>query len=211
MVDVAATVIIPARNERATIGPIVKAFSEHPETKGNVYVGIDSETTDDTSRIALRNGAYPVKTFVHGKGQVVWQTMRVITTLLDTYLTNPMILCDGDYTGLTTDHIDAILRPPAQDLVLGIPDWPDCEVPDHVTRAWPLITGFRRLPWTLVPANAHGYLLETQINSAAVMRNVPIGFQFMHGLKSPFQWPLPERRMKALIADGVWGKANGLL
>jgi hypothetical protein len=205
----ATTVIIPARNEAATIGPLVATFDNHDETHGNIYVILDKETRDGTSELVWANGGCVIHTDKHGKGEVVAQGVSFVAEYAIS-ISHRIILCDGDYTGLTRDHITKIIRD-KEGMVIGVPDFPNIDVPEHVITAWPRVSGFRCLPWTMIPENAHGYLLETQLNQIAArdrMQVVPI---MMPGLQSPFQWPLSPRRMAALQADKEWGLRNGVL
>jgi hypothetical protein len=205
----ATTVIIPARNEEATIGPVVGAFTMHPGEEYNVYVAVDAATTDRTALVTLDWGGIPIPyTRIRGKGQLIAAAVRDIAAA--GLISHRIILCDGDYTGLTFDHIEQITRWDAG-MTLGVPDWPDCEVPNHVTTSWPQVTGFRCLPYLMVPADAHGYLLETQLNLAAIRDRMPIKQEFMIGLKAPFRWPLADQRMKELLRDREWGLAHGVL
>jgi hypothetical protein len=205
----ATAVIIPARNEESTIGPIVRAFQKDPETHNNVFVGIDNMTTDDTASKARRAGGIVVECTVHGKGEVVAFLADAMRTLK--VISDRVILCDADYTGLSHRHVGMILAE-RRGMAIGVPDFPTIEdIPMHVSRAWPLVSGFRYLPERLIPADAHGYLLETQLNQAAyrtmeIIRTIP-----MPGLKSPFRWPLSPRRMRALQADKRWGIEHGIL
>lgn len=208
MGSVVTTVIIPARNEEKTIGAIVTAFNNHTETRGRVYVGLDADTTDDTGRVVWAQGGCAFHTNQRGKGQVV--TSLIACLRANASLSNRIIICDGDYTGLTTDHIQDILNA-RMGMTIGIPDWPDISIPSHVTNAWPLVSGFRCLPWAMIPSDAHGYLLETQLNLTAIKQKIPIRHIFMEGLKSPFQWPLPIKRMEELKRDRKWGERNGIL
>lgn len=201
------TVIIPARNEEAAIGGVVGAFTMHPENDYDVHVAIDRETTDGTARLATEWGATPWQVRVHGKGEVVAEMVRILQ--VHAKLSDRIILCDGDYKGLAFGHINDLVKYDAG-VTIGVPDWPDCEVPNHVINAWPLASGFRYLPHELVPVDAHGYLLETQVNLAAIRGRMPIRQVFMTGLKSPFQWPLSPRRMAALELDRQWGRRNGV-
>jgi hypothetical protein len=210
VLGMATTVIIPARNEAATIYDIVRVFNEHPETKGNVFVGIDNATGDFTTQEVIMSGGIPIRTCVHGKGQVVYQALLSIN-LIPNKLSRRIILCDGDYTGLTVEHIDLLLTKYKRGLVIGVPEWPEIEVPDHVTEAWPYVSGLRCLPWVIIPENAHGYLLETQINIIAAKLRQPVRLVPMQGLRSPFQWPLSEKREAARLADLEWGKRNEIL
>lgn len=204
----ATTVIIPARNEEATIGPIVGQFTTYPAEQMNVYVGIDADTTDKTAQIVLDWEGIPIPFRMRGKGQIVSNTVRVLNQA--GLISHRIILCDGDYTGLTWNHITEILKPD-RGMVIGVPDWPDCDVPEHVTLAWPQISGFRCLPWMMVPQRSQGYLLETQLNQQAARDKMPVRTVFMPGLKSPFQWPMHPGRMRQLQLDREWGMRNGIL
>jgi hypothetical protein len=204
----ATTVIIPARNEEATIGEIVRKFTSHPETIGRVYVGLDAHTTDETAREVWANGGCAIHTDQHGKGEVVTATLGMVRQYGD--LSGRIILCDADYMGLTHDHIQRMTQPETG-VTIGVPDWPDTDIPIRVINSWPLVSGFRALPWALIPEDAHGYLLETQINLAAIKAKLAIRPVFMPGLKSPFQWPLSPRRMAALATDLAWGQEHGIL
>lgn len=203
------TVIIPARNEEKTIGKIVATFNEHPETHDNVYVGIDVDTKDKTSDEVWANGGYAVHVDQRGKGQVVHAILGMLVKHTD--ISHRIILCDGDYSGLTTAHIDKILAR-KDGMTIGVPDWPESKVPAHVLKAWPIVSGFRCLPWQLIPSNAHGYLLETQLNKrVAEATLISSRCVFMDGLKSPFKWPLSDQRMIELKRDREWGERNGVL
>ena len=205
---VGTTVIIPVRNEVKTIGSIVRVFDRHPETHGQVFVAIDAHTHDGTTKEVWDNGGCAFWTGKHGKGEVVFAAVDMLRR--SKLISDRIILCDGDYTGLRTYHVERIMSRPG--MVIGVPDWPVIDgLPNHVTEAWPRISGFRYLPQYLIPEDAHGYLLETQINLKAIANNVRVRMLPMFGLKSPFQWPMTEQRMAALEADRAWGKEHGVL
>jgi glycosyltransferase involved in cell wall biosynthesis len=200
------TVIIPCRNEEKTIGPIVEVFRQE---QCRVWVIIDAETTDNTNSKAQKAGALTIHSGLHGKGENVSFAVNTIPNLSER-----IILCDGDYTGLTVNHIQRLISYPDNeirpDMAVGLPDYP-LAVPKHVTRSWPYVSGFRYLRWWWIPINGHGYLLETQINQAVHNAKGLVRYTNMPGLHSPFQWPLSARRMAALQADRAWGKTNGIL
>jgi glycosyltransferase involved in cell wall biosynthesis len=207
---VETTVIIPARNEEKTIGAIVRTFQEYAPTAGNVYVAIDADTTDSTVDEVKAAGGTPITGMgMRGKGQVVARALTIVACG-GPMLSSRIILCDADYTGLTVKHINDLLKP-NRGMVIGVPDWPDVEVPEHVIHAWPRVSGFRCLDWPLIPDDAHGYLLETQLNLRAVRYRTQIKQVYMEGLKSPFQWPLSDQRMAELLRDREWGLRNGVL
>lgn len=210
MVDMATPVIIPCRNEGSTIGEIVSQFKSHKEVS-DVIVGVDSVTTDDTVKEALKYGAWVYLTGVHGKSEVVNNALKhareakIIRSEMDR-----VILCDGDYTGLTHAHIDRMVNNKPGTVLIGVPDWPKIDVPEFVTKAWPHVSGFRNLPVYAIPHNSHGYLLETMINLFAIRSGMTIEHRFLDGLKSPFQWPMSERRFRAMVTDRQWGMEHGI-
>lgn len=204
----ATTVLIPARNEESTIGHIVGQFATYPGEEMNVYVAVDRDTTDKTSQVVLDWEGIPVPFNIHGKGELISAAVWALEQ--SGLISERIILCDGDCTGLTWKHIMQLTHL-KRGMTIGVPDWPECDVPEHVTLAWPKVSGFRCLPWTLVPRNGHGYLLETQLNQAAARSRMPINTVFMDGLKVPFTWPLSPRRMAALERDREWGTRNGVL
>jgi glycosyltransferase involved in cell wall biosynthesis len=206
----ATSVIIPARNEESTIGSVITAFRRHPGTRPSIFVGIDADTTDDTAEITRINGATAIHTDRRGKGQVVNDVLKLLTRHGVPVLSDRIILCDADYTGLTPLHIDKILWR-QKGMTIGVPDLPDIPVPQHVTDAWPRVSGFRCLPWAIIPEDAHGYLLETQINIMAATLRLETRMVEMPGLKAPFQWPLSEQRMHELQRDRQWGTFHGVL
>lgn len=204
----ATAVIIPARNEEVAIFDVVRTFTSFPDTP-YVYVGIDSATVDETAKRVVNAGGIPIPfASVHGKGQVISRTVAAIA--LAGALTDRVILCDGDYQGLDASHIQRIMQP-SRGMTVGVPELPPFDVPSHVTEAWPKVSGFRCLPWGMIPQSAHGYLLETHLEIIATRLRMPVQRVPMPGLVSPFQWPLSPRRMAALKADQAWGEASGLL
>lgn len=205
----ATTVIIPARNENKTIGRIVATFQKHETTTGRVFVAIDADTEDNTARSAIGAGGYAIRTGKTGKGQVVFQALTALRQMPGV-LTTRIILCDGDYTGLATDHISRILTP-KHGMVIGVPDYPEIEIPPEVRKAWPHVSGFRCIPTALIPETAHGYLLETQLNLVSARLGVKVSQVSMPGLKSPFQWPLAPKREEERARDRKWGKEHGIL
>lgn len=171
--------VIPARNEAATIGPVISVLKSHPRI-GNVIVSVDAETTDDTATIAKNAGAdIVVFSPEHGKGQTVLCGLKNVTT-------EHVMFCDADIVGLTSKHLDDMLRYVGRSVVLGIPDIPD-SVNERVRAAWPGRTGQRIVPmWLIDNLPLHGYLMEVQINRAAIQNNVPFYQVPLAGLVARF-------------------------
>lgn len=204
-------VVIPARNEELTIGKIVKTFKTHSEI-GQVIVVIDDDTKDETSEVALSNGAY-IMYGTRGKGQNVTIGLKHITT-------EYVILCDADISGLTSDHIHALIQNDGRipDQVIGVPDFPARDVVrskavqdkpewlEGIIRSWPWVSGERVVKTELiVRIPLHGYLMETQINA----RIPNTTFRRLEGVYSAFK--MTERRLAEMERDRTWGKENGWL
>jgi glycosyltransferase involved in cell wall biosynthesis len=192
-------VIIPARNEAKTIGPIVETLADNPNV-GQIIVCCDS-CDDDTDMYALMHGAHhALISKWGGKGQAVMAGLDLVAT-------DYVMFCDADYTGLTQEHIDAVLCH-CPGMVVGIPDIPP-EYPEHRLWAWPWCSGIRAVPTVLtLPLILHGYLMETQLNLAAKHAQIGVRFAWLHGLKSP--WNMSEERIAAMQADYEWGKEHGV-
>jgi glucosyl-3-phosphoglycerate synthase len=81
------SVCLPARNEEATVGPIVTTLREDLLRTGVIHeiVVIDDHSADDTARVAAAAGATVVDAAEvlahhgggHGKGEVLWKSLFV--------------------------------------------------------------------------------------------------------------------------------------
>lgn len=203
-------VIIPARDEAATIYEVVRQFAMH-DYVCCVNVVIDSDDLGDTVRELPTT--YP-NVFVkmpplHGKGQL-------ITHALDYIATDRVILCDSDLSGLTAAHIDFLVQNNRPGMIVGVPDYPTELVANdpHDIRAinsWPYVSGERSLPTHILRKYApyYGYLLETQLNTAARKSELPVWYERLNGLKSP--WRMTSRRLWEMERDRQFGKEKGIL
>jgi hypothetical protein len=55
----------------------------------------------------------------------------------------------------------------------------------------------------------HGYLMETQINQAAVAHQMPIVYERLHGLVSPYN--ITPKRRAEMERDRAYGIEKGIL
>lgn len=203
-------VVIPARNEAATIGPIVALFATHPLIS-RVIVSVDADTDDPTMEYAIDSGATDTITGTRnrGKGQcVTFGLWRVSTPRV--------IFCDADLRGLTHEHITHLTHP-TEGMIIGVPDFPrpseliatgqPRKWAARLHLAWPLVSGQRSVPTDLARSlNLHGYLMEAQLNQAVKGRNLPIDYCELHGLRSPFI--LSDTRMAEMDRDRQWAIDN---
>jgi glycosyltransferase involved in cell wall biosynthesis len=200
-------VVIPARNASRTIGPIVEAFAEHP-CIGRIIVVCNPP--DIPTALALKwlphtKHIYVLQEHSEGKGQAVMRG-------LDYVITPHVIFCDADLTGFTSSHVSAMIVDAVKgkdSMVVGVPDIPE-NLPERRLWSFPWVSGERCVPTRLVrPLQLHGYLMETQINSARIHAAFPVEFVPLYGCKSPFH--MTEGRIADMVRDLEWGKARGIL
>lgn len=205
-------VIIPARDEAETIYGVVREFAMH-DYVCCVNVVIDSDDLGDTVKELPTTypNVYVRMPPLHGKGQL-------ITHALDYIATDRVILCDSDLSGLTAQHIDMLAQNNRPGMIVGIPDYPG--VPDLIPQdpadirainSWPFVSGERSLPTHILRKAGpyYGYLLETQINKAAKENELPVWYERLNGLKSP--WRMTSRRLWEMEHDRQIGREKGIL
>jgi glycosyltransferase involved in cell wall biosynthesis len=194
-------VIIPARNEEATIGHVVEAFYRHPSIN-RIRVVADA-CTDETAMRASLHGADTVDVGVwNSKGEAVSHVLNFVET-------ERVMFCDGDLRNLTPAHIEALVNCESVGMAIGVPDIPS-NMPTRRLWAWPWVSGERVVPTRLVrPLHLVGYLMETQINSAAHHARLPLRFQKLQGCISPFT--MSTQRLADMDRDLALGKKLGIL
>jgi glucosyl-3-phosphoglycerate synthase len=103
-----ATVVIPAREEAATIGPIVETCA----TLAEQVVVVDAASTDDTAKLAARAGAevYQEAELMPrfgpglGKGDAMWRALSVVRGEIVVYV-------DADTVGFREHFVRGLLGP----------------------------------------------------------------------------------------------------
>jgi glucosyl-3-phosphoglycerate synthase len=109
------SVVLPALNEQATIGPIVAAIvplTEGPEPLVDELVVLDSGSTDATRAVAAEAGAVVIRreeVLPHieplpGKGEVLWRSLAATTGDLVVFL-------DSDLVDFDPGFVPALLGP----------------------------------------------------------------------------------------------------
>jgi len=156
------SVVLPACNERRTVGRIVTAIRTslmESEPLVDEIIVIDSRSTDDTARVAARAGAQvfhqdeilPHLAPESGKGEALWKSLAVTSGDLIVFL-------DADVRNFTPSFVTGLLGPlltwPAVAFVKGSYDRPLAgeadgggRVTELVARPllnlyWPLLAGF---------------------------------------------------------------------
>ncbi|MET8155571.1 glucosyl-3-phosphoglycerate synthase [Sphaerisporangium sp. NPDC005289] len=160
--DTRISVVLPARNEAATVGEIVSAIRRdlvEDVPLVDELVVIDSRSTDDTAARAVQAGAkvfaqdeiLPAVAPMDGKGDVLWKSLAVTSGDL-------LVFIDADLrefgTGFVTGLLGPLLADPSVVYVKGCYDRPLREaqsgggrVTELVARPmlnlhWPLLAGF---------------------------------------------------------------------
>lgn len=109
------SVVLPAHDEQATIGPIVEGIRRDlvdDVPLVDEVVVIDSDSVDDTARVAADAGAVvhaaadirPELGRRRGKGEAVWKSLFVTTGDL-------LVFIDADLTGWGTHFVSGLLGP----------------------------------------------------------------------------------------------------
>jgi glycosyltransferase involved in cell wall biosynthesis len=202
-------VVIPVLNEAKTIRKLIETFKANPYVS-RVIVGIDIESNDGTNTEASISSADEVFTSPHhGKGDVVWDALKYVKT-------PRVIFADGDYSGLTQEHINWMTLVDLDDseMRVGIPDAVG-DIPENFYTIpfymnYPYVSGFRAVNTIMLRSMQQplrGYLMETQINQ--VMRNVPILYKYMWGLSAPLRFT--DQRMADMTRDRKLGIKLGIL
>ncbi len=194
-------VIIPARNEADTIGPIVAAFAK-ADYINQVIVVANGPNPVPTGMAATWEGAV-VRTdnTINGKGEAIELGLQWVET-------ENVILCDGDLKGLTPDHIRQFAHEEPQQ-VIGVPDWPGrSPVPWRVRMdAFAQMSGQRCLPAKIVRSiPLHGYTVEVLLNRAAERAEITTIYKPLKGVTGKVR---DNRvRMAELRRDWEWLAKN---
>ena len=199
-------VIIPARNESLTIGPIIDAFMATPNV-GRVIV-VDDQSQDHTWNVAVAHNALVTKGLGTGKGQAVMMG-------LDFASSDRVCLCDADLNGFTDVHAIALLTDPGSDaMVIGVPEFtPNLPWAHKIkdTDTWANCSGERCLSREILsPLNLHGYAMEVQINAAIARAGLDVIKRNLTGVKGSIKPMSYEKRTAEWLRDLEWLKANGV-
>jgi glucosyl-3-phosphoglycerate synthase len=112
--DATVSVCLPARNEEATVGPIVESIHRDLIRTGVVdeLLVIDDHSDDDTARVAEAAGAHVISSADilpeygqgHGKGEVLWKSLLVTRGDI-------VIWCDADLRNFGSHMVAGVLGP----------------------------------------------------------------------------------------------------
>lgn len=169
-------IVVPARDEEATIGDVIDACLGAPSA-GFVIV-IANGCTDSTAQVAAAHGAFVVVSDKADKGAAMAEGLRWVDT-------DTVLFCDADLVGLTSDHIEGLLTlPPLNGQLAGLVDTPV----SGLARCLPPITGERRLPTAFarrVGLSGSGYEAELRIDAAVGKAGLPHRTVVLRGVSNP--------------------------
>ena len=175
----AIDVIVPARNEAATVAAVVEACRACRFTAEVIVV--DDGSTDGTAERALAAGAKVVR-LERGGSKAAALAAGVEASGADAIL-----FCDADCVGLTAAHLDSVCAPFAEGQAAMSIGWFDYgRFWNPLVLRFPPTSGQRVIPrwaWDAVPpAKRRGYDIEIMINEVIAEGRLPTTVQIMPGV-----------------------------
>jgi glycosyltransferase involved in cell wall biosynthesis len=177
-------VVVPARNEAATIGNVLAAIAAASGVSQIIVA--DDGSDDETAEIASRY-AEVVALGAADKGSAMSAGLSRVTDALTLFL-------DADLVGLRSEHVSALAQlPPLGGQLVGITDslFPLTGLPP--------ISGQRRLPSDFLRKlnlRGSGYRVELSLDAAVGREGLPWRHLALHGvrdpsrsLRHPLMWP----------------------
>ena len=161
MSEILVDVVMPARNEAATIAANIAAARECRHVRQVIVV--DDGSDDATSEVALAAGAQVLR-----RSEETGSKAHAMATGVDASDATHILFVDADCTDLTSDHLDAICQPVLDgraEMSLGAFDYGWL---NWLVLHCPPLSGERIIPrwvWDQIPARKlDGYTIETRIN-----------------------------------------------
>jgi glycosyltransferase involved in cell wall biosynthesis len=171
-------IVVPARNEAATIADVVLACHGCAYTREVIVV--DDGSSDDTAAVAAAHGARVVRR-EHGGSKAHAMAAGVRAT--DAFA---VFFVDADLLGLRSHHLDEICKPFVEGrAVMSIGTF-DYGVWNPLVLRFPPTTGERVLPrWVfdaVPPQKLDGYTIEVMINEVVAEARLPTTARVMKGV-----------------------------
>jgi glycosyltransferase involved in cell wall biosynthesis len=192
----AVSAIIPAYNEAATVGAVVRAAVQ-ADFFDSVIV-VDDGSVDDTASVSRAAGARVIALATNqGKGAALAAGVAATASPLVCFL-------DADLIGLRADHLERLLSPVhSGEAAMAVGMWDRGRLTNRVARLLPRVSGqrcLRRDLFAAVPsAHRQGYRIETALNWACRAngwRSITIDLPGLRVKQKPGKIGLP----KALIS-----------
>jgi len=173
-------VVIPARNEAATVGGVVAA------ARGCRYVRdvvvVDDGSSDGTGELARAAGARVIRREASEGGS----KGRAMEVGVEATSGDAVLFCDADVVGLTAAHLDAVCRPCVEGRAAMSIGWFDYGMLNPLVLRLPPTSGERVVPrwvWDAVlPEKRTGYSIEIMINEVIAEGRLPTSVRIMAGV-----------------------------
>ena len=102
--EASIAVVIPVRDEAATLGAVIDAVRDHEELIDELVI-VDDHSTDGSARVAERHGAKVVQADGPGdKGRALAAGVQATTSSL-------LVFLDGDVVNTTPDYVARLVQP----------------------------------------------------------------------------------------------------
>lgn len=197
-------ILIPARNEAETIGPLVRSlYGKQPPgfwyKQVNKVIVVDNGSSDATAEEASKAGALVIECTVTGKGQAIGKGLEEV-------ITDRVMLCDGDLSPFGSFHV-ASMTLPRKGMIIGVPKFTQ-NVPWAVKGPlWDRLSGVRSMPTGILTdlrdrGLLYGYTVEVVTNLSASMRGERVTIIALPGVTGRVRWGV-ERR-EAIARDMKW-------
>ncbi|HEX2118061.1 MAG TPA: glycosyltransferase [Acidimicrobiales bacterium] len=172
-------VVIPARNEAATVADVVSAARACRFVREVVVV--DDASDDGTAGRAAAAGAKVVRREAGSGSKAHAMEAGVAATDAEAIL-----FCDADCVGLTAAHLDGICVPFVEGRAAMSVGFFDYGLLNPLVLRFPPTSGERVLPrwvWDAVrPEKRSGYSIEIMINEVIAEGRLPTTVRTMHGV-----------------------------
>lgn len=197
-------VLIPARNEADTIGPLVASLRGREGAmfnRVNRVIVVDNGSSDATGKVAAAAGASVVRCDDLGKGQAIARGLEEVST-------ERVMLCDGDLTPFRRYHMILLISDALRDcMVIGVPQFTQ-NVPWAKRGAlWAYLSGIRVVPVEMLTDLKErdllfGYTVEVMLNRSARLRGMPVYRVPLPKIYGKVQWGA--MRKEAMLRDYEW-------
>ena len=183
-------VVIPARNEAATVAGVVEAALGCRYAREVVVV--DDGSTDGTADVAAAAGAKVVRRErggsggSGGSGASGGSKAHALEAGVEASDADAFLFCDADLLGLTPAHLDGICRPFVEGRATMSVGWFDYGLWNPLVVRLAPTTGERVVPrwvWDAIPDHKRqGYSIEIMINEVIAEGRLPTTARTLHGV-----------------------------